>query len=170
MTIDCVHEHDVLDAIGSNRWPDRCSAELRDHVRGCAMCADVAEIAGPLADERDRSWHEADVPQASLVWWRAQMRARAEAASLARRPIAMAQSVAVVCLGVAALFVIRPLLPWMAAAGASLRDIASWIVPRAIDVSNAFALATGGSVPLLAVTISAVVLPILVLYFALVDQ
>lgn len=169
MTIDCVREQDVLDAVASDRWPDRCGADLREHVRGCAICADVAEIAGALAEERDRTWSEADVPPATLVWWRAQMQARAEAARRAGRPITVAQIVAIVCLAAATFLGLPLVLPWVFAAADSARVLASWIVPRAIDVSNAFALATGGSVPLLAVSVSAVLAPIVLLYFALVD-
>jgi hypothetical protein len=170
MTVDCVHEQDVLDAIASNGWPDRCDVDLGDHVRECAVCADVAAIAGPLAEERERCWNDADLPPACLVWWRAQMRARAEAARLARRPIAMAQAVAFVSLGLAGLVVVPMVWPWIAAAGDTIRGAFAWVVPRALDISNAFTLATGGSVPLIAVTVSAVLAPVLLLYFALVDS
>lgn len=169
MTIDCAREQDVLDAVASNRWPGRSGDELRDHVRLCAVCADVAEIAGALAEERDRTWNETDVPPASLVWWRAQMRARAEATALAGRPILVAQGVAVVCLAAAAWIVFPHVWPWVLVAADSSRSLVAWVVPRAIDVSNAFALATGGSIPLLAVSVSAVLAPIVLLYFALVD-
>jgi len=41
---------------------------------------------------------EAPVPPASFVWWRATIRARADAARVAERPIAAAQTFAAACL------------------------------------------------------------------------
>ena len=55
-----------------------------------------------LADllRADAEWlgHDAPVPPAGLVWWRATIRARADAARAAERPIAAAQTFAAACL------------------------------------------------------------------------
>ena len=61
---------------------------LREHVAGCGLCSDVAEIAGAFFEDRDCARAEAVVPSASAVWWRAQIRAREEAARLAVAPAA----------------------------------------------------------------------------------
>ena len=73
-------EQELLDAVTARRWPDRADASLREHVAGCGLCSDVAEIAGAFFEDRDCAQAEAVVPSASAVWWRAQIRAREEAA------------------------------------------------------------------------------------------
>jgi hypothetical protein len=90
----CEYEQDVLDAVGSGRWPGRCNEELRGHVSACAVCSDLAEVAAAVVDDRDAAWSEARVPSAGIVWWRAQLRAREEAARAAGRPVAFIQGVA----------------------------------------------------------------------------
>jgi hypothetical protein len=88
MSRECVREQDVIDAIASRRWPQRADAELRDHVAACAVCADLAEVAAPLTCEHDAAWSESvSVPPADLVYWRSQMRVRAEAARRASLPM-----------------------------------------------------------------------------------
>lgn len=103
-TRTCVHETDVLDLVAIGQWPQRADAALRDHVAGCAMCAEVASIATAV-----REWNESDpvprMPEASLVWHRAQVKARAEAARAAARPVWVAQAAALVALVVALLWI-----------------------------------------------------------------
>jgi hypothetical protein len=91
--LDCPHEPDVLEAVYTNRWPDRVEPDLRAHVETCQICRDVLTIAPMLEAEADLTRAEATVPEAGLVWWRAQMRAREEAARTAVRPITVAQAV-----------------------------------------------------------------------------
>jgi hypothetical protein len=90
---DCAHEPDVLEAVYTNRWPDRVDPDLRAHVATCEICADVVTIAPLLEAEADLTRADAVVPESGLVWWRAQMRAREEAARTAVRPITVAQAV-----------------------------------------------------------------------------
>jgi hypothetical protein len=93
MKIDCPREQDVFDAIASRRWPHRADAALRDHVAACPVCADLADVAAPLALEQHIAWDEAvDLPPADVVYWRAQVRARAEAARRASLPIGLVQA------------------------------------------------------------------------------
>lgn len=93
MTVECRREMDVIDAVTSRRWPDRADEELRAHVASCAICADVAEVSSALRDDHDIMFAEATlVPSADVVWFRAQARARAEAARQAARPIAIMQA------------------------------------------------------------------------------
>ncbi len=100
---ECSREQDVLDALASRRWPARCDAELRDHVASCALCTDLVAVAGALLDEADDLAADA-LPPASVIWWRAQLRAREEAARAAARPLRVAQQVAA-ALGIALLVV-----------------------------------------------------------------
>ena len=96
--LDCVHEADVLDAIASRRWPDRVPEDLRAHVHTCEICSDVLAVADLLAAEHDTAFAEAGLlPTSQVVWFRAQARARAEAARQAARPIAVMQALGFAC-------------------------------------------------------------------------
>jgi hypothetical protein len=94
MTLECDREQDVLDALAAGRWPDRCEADLRAHVTTCRLCTDLADVATALLNDHDSAWREARVPPSGVVWWRAQLRAREEAARAAGRPLAFIQGVA----------------------------------------------------------------------------
>jgi hypothetical protein len=91
---ECPREQEALDAVASRRWPERADVDLRRHVRTCGICADLIEVAAALADDHDRASVEARVPPSAVVWWKAQLRARHEAARTAARPIAVAHGVA----------------------------------------------------------------------------
>jgi hypothetical protein len=124
----CPREQDVLDAVVSGRWPERCDATLRAHVDGCAACADLAEVAAALRDEHEATWAAARVPPAGLVWWRAEMRARREATRVATRPILVVQLAAGLCalaIGAAVLVALggSP-LSWA-------QDLARWLAAQA---------------------------------------
>ena len=95
--VACDWESEVLAAVVQNRWPERVDAELRRHVAACAICADVASIAGAFEDTRAEMRAHAVVPDAGRVWWLAQLRARREAAQAAGRPITAALVIALAC-------------------------------------------------------------------------
>jgi len=97
--MECAREQDVVDAVTSGRWPERVDAALRAHVAGCAICADVAEVARALQEDHEAAWRDARIPSSARVWWRAEMRARQEAARQAARPMAVAQAAAAACGG-----------------------------------------------------------------------
>ena len=96
----CVHERDVLDLVAVGQWPQRADANLQAHVESCPLCAEVASIATAV-----REWGETEaiprMPESTVVWHRAQVRARAEAAHAAFRPLWLAQGFAVIALIVA---------------------------------------------------------------------
>ncbi len=140
MTTECPREQDVIDAIGAARWPGRCDDELRRHVAGCGICADLVAVLAPLSEERDDAWDEARVPPASLVWWRSRLRARDEALRAATRPLTVVYALALVFAGAlvggAAVTMYPRLLAWGAAAAESIRwpttaDIAGLVAPLA---------------------------------------
>lgn len=95
--IDCEFEPEVLAAVVQGRWPGRVEAELRAHVEGCAVCLDVAAVAGAIDETSGWMRAEAAVPDSGRVWWLAQMRALREAAETAGRPITAVQVVAFAC-------------------------------------------------------------------------
>lgn len=94
MISECGREQDLLDALSARRWPERCEEELCAHVASCAVCADLVDVASAFLDDRESAWREARVPPSGVVWWRAQLRAREEAARAAGRPLAFIQGVA----------------------------------------------------------------------------
>lgn len=99
---ECAHEFDVLDAVMSGRWPARVDADLRSHAATCAICADVVTVADAFDAEPAALPDDRHLPESGVIWWKAQLRARADARRAAGRPITVAQAVAFAsCLGVA---------------------------------------------------------------------
>src|SRR3954462_5489147 len=90
---ECDREQDVLDALAAGRWRERWNDDLRAHVSACDVCADLANVAAALLDD-DAAGIDARIPPAGVVWWRAQLRAREDAARAAGRPVAFIQGVA----------------------------------------------------------------------------
>jgi hypothetical protein len=84
---ECAHEPQVVDAVLSGRWPDRCDDNLVAHARGCDVCREVASLALLMHDDHERSRYEVHVPAAGQVWWRAAIRARLESTQTAMRPM-----------------------------------------------------------------------------------
>lgn len=97
MPVECEFESEVLAVTLQGRWPDRVDAHLREHVAACAICSDIAAIAGAIEDAREEMSARVVVPDSGRVWWLAQMRARREAAEAANRPMTAAQAIAFVC-------------------------------------------------------------------------
>ena len=95
--LECEFESEVLAAALQSRWPERVDADLREHVASCAICSDVAAIAGAIDDAREEMRACAAVPDSGRVWWLAQFRARREAVQAAGRPITAAQVIAFAC-------------------------------------------------------------------------
>ena len=89
-TIECTREHEVVAAVMSGRWPEGCDTELRAHADACPICRDVVAIAPAL--RQDLRSADVQVPAAGQVWWRAAIRARAEASRAAARPMIWLQA------------------------------------------------------------------------------
>jgi len=96
--VECPREADVFEAIAFGRWGNRRDPELAAHVAGCAICRDLVEVACALHDDREAACREAHPPTAGMVWWRATIRARAEAAHTAMQPITVLQGIAGACI------------------------------------------------------------------------
>lgn len=169
MTWECPREQDVLDAAATGRWPERADADLKTHVASCAICADVAEIAPLFVADRDDAWQQADVPSASAVWWRTQLRVRRDAAEQASRPVVLVQRAALAYAGVT-LFGLGVLLgPWIRAWAHAAAGFLQLLVPGREALATVVATATANVVPLAGVTVCLLVAPVL-LYFALADR
>jgi hypothetical protein len=66
---------------------------LVSHAAGCEVCEALIAVARAFAESEETAIVP-PLPDASVVWLRSQVRARAEAARLAERPISVAQAVA----------------------------------------------------------------------------
>lgn len=151
----CARESDVWDAIAGGRWPPAPGGSLLEHVRSCRSCGDLVAVSVALAADAASARATTTVPSAAVVWWRAQVRARQEAARAATRPITVVQGLAIACsagiaLGIAGFAgawlrgVTSSLLGWSlsaasAAADAGVADVASrWVlVPLVLLVATA---------------------------------
>lgn len=166
MKIECGREQDLLDAVAASRWPHRSDAALREHVSGCGVCSDVAEIALAFLQDREHAQAEARVPPAAVVWWKSQIRAREEAARIAARPIALVQAVATICVAVASIAVAPAASAWVRALITSLGAAEWWTPPTDVSLSWILSAAVYTTLPLLAVGIWVVLAPVVV-YLAL---
>ena len=89
---ECRHEADLVAAVTSGRWPAAVDQALREHVASCAVCADVLQVAEAMTALEQETLADTRLPAAGQVWWRAQVRARHEAAAVAARPVMVAQA------------------------------------------------------------------------------
>ena len=166
MKLHCPVEQDLLDALVARRWPDRVDNALREHVNGCEICADVAEIAAAFFEDRDLARVEARVPSASAVWWRAQIRAREESARLAARPLALVQAAATLCVAAVSVAAAPAASSWVRALVKGVGATDWWALPS--DMSFAWIVSTAAytTLPVLAVGLWVVLAPVVV-YLAL---
>jgi hypothetical protein len=170
----CPREQDVLDALVAERWPDRTDESLRRHVAECSLCADVIEVARPILEDREyattMSEEEARIPSSAVMWWRAQLRARQEAAREAARPITVAQIIGLVTVVALGISVLSALSPWLRAwlpGLPRLSDISQIDIPG-VQVATEF-LAQGWLLPSLIVGVWLILTP-LAIYFAVADD
>jgi hypothetical protein len=96
--IQCDQEEAVAEAIASGRWPDGFDM-LMEHAATCPVCRDVMDVGVAIRADEASARHEArsHLPSPAIVWWRATVRARADASRTAERPISVAQGVAGAC-------------------------------------------------------------------------
>jgi len=90
--MECPREQDVMSRVASGQWPDGGSDELRAHIATCAICTDVLEVARAVHENCEGAKSNAQIPPASLVWWRAELKARQEAMRAASRPMTLVQA------------------------------------------------------------------------------
>jgi predicted anti-sigma-YlaC factor YlaD len=96
----CPLEDDVLALVSIGQWPARADEALVAHASTCDVCRELAMAAAAVIewrDDADTGTGTVRVPDASLVWYRAQMQARREATARAARPMLVAQLVAATC-------------------------------------------------------------------------
>jgi hypothetical protein len=133
----CAREAEALEVVLQGGWPACADAELRGHVETCPVCADVVAVAVAMQEEHTTACQQAHVPSAGLVWWRAELRARQEAARKAARPMTLVQGIAAACLLTALLTVASLLSPWFRTQLTGLVDL-----PAKLPVVDAAALSS----------------------------
>jgi hypothetical protein len=164
MIAECPRELELLEAIAMDRVQ-----QLRDHLAECASCAEIAEIAGALRHDHQAARREANVPSAGAVWWRATIRARAEAARTVSQPITVAQGVAGACgigLAVALLGIVWRMMPALGGLGDFAVRFDGW----RDDLSPGLAAVLQHALPLTLGVAACLVIAPLALYLALSDE
>ena len=159
---ECVREVELLDALQTSSWPECCSSELRTHVEACSSCSTLAAIVLPLLDEHRTAVAEAHPPSSGMVWWRAQMRARREAARAANQPMFVVQGIAVAGLLGLVAGLMGMAWPAFGAALAWIAGIGDAIGLPALSLARLEALGPSVIVPIVAVVLSLVLVPIAV--------
>ena len=106
----CPREDEVLELVAVERWASHADADLRAHAEGCSVCRDLVVAASAIVEWRETSPAEVRVPDAAVIWYRAQMRARTDAAHRATRPLVAAQVIGAACIAMV-------LLRWSTGAG-----------------------------------------------------
>jgi hypothetical protein len=167
--VDCPREQEVVNAVLSNRWPQRCDESLVTHAAHCEVCGEIAKVSLLLRDDIDQSRIDVHVPAAGQVWWRAAVRARLESTHAATRPMTWMHGItgAIVCGAfLAGVTAVWPMLPGVIK---SARAIPSELFPSA-DVANAIAGGLAQSVAIGLVAAALLVIAPLAVYFALSDD
>lgn len=84
----CAREQEVAEAVRSGRWPLGCEPELRAHVEVCRQCRERVLLTSAFQQARAQSCGAQPLPDAGLLWWRAQLRRRNAAMQRMSRPLA----------------------------------------------------------------------------------
>jgi hypothetical protein len=173
--IDCACESEVVTLVYSGQWPHRASETLRAHVAACPVCADVVTVAAAI--DADAQAEAAEpvaqrLPASGTMWWRAQLRARQEAAREVARPITVAQAVGFAAgVGAIGLF-LGASSSWLQRAVARLMGAVSSTAAR-IGLPDVTALAASdaqGSFPLLLVVGAGIVITSLIVALVVIRQ
>jgi len=172
MTPMCQREDEVLDAMLADGTLASASDELHRHVEQCAVCADVRAVAGMLRRDDLALERSASVPSAGQVWWRAAVRARMEAAQAAARPVTWAQGLtAAAVFGIVSAVAV---LTWpflQRLAGTVFSRMVEGVDVTMLELLSPVMAVIQRSVPLaLAVALTVILAPLLVLYFALAGE
>lgn len=90
-----------------------CDAAILEHARSCSVCSEVLLVAQFLQESTQLATHERCLPDASIVWRRAQSLARQKALARAELPIRAARIVTfAVGTFVAPLLIVKSIRLW----------------------------------------------------------
>jgi hypothetical protein len=93
MTRTCRHEPAVLAAARASA-STTVADDVQAHLAACEDCRLSFALVVSLQDEHAQAMSDARVPSAGQVWWRAELRARQDAAAAVARPITLATGLA----------------------------------------------------------------------------
>jgi hypothetical protein len=164
----CARESEVVERALAGRGAV-LDEGLRRHVDDCRTCGELLKVIEMLHQDHAAAARDVSVPAAGQVWWRAAVRARLEAAQAAARPLTWAQGMTGATLAGVTCAVL--MLTWPA-----LRRLVALSWTRSTELWDASTVqlfpsmlaVVERSLPLALVVIAAVVvMPLLVLYFAL---
>jgi len=116
----CEYEQAVAAALRTGAFPE----DLLAHVGSCPVCTEVMIVSQSLMQDLEAG--EIHVPDAGLVWRRAQAAARQQAIAKATRPIRIARIGALVAAAIAVAWLAIPGLntgSWMPDLGHSLSSL-----------------------------------------------
>lgn len=104
----CEKEPLVIDAVRRGDWPDENDVSRADdalwmHAATCPECADTALTAQLLHALNTRDITEATLPNGGLIWWKAQLKAKREAAERATQPISIVEKFFCGCVALSAI-------------------------------------------------------------------
>ena len=90
----CPWESELTQALRSGHWPEACGPELRTHVSACADCRDLVLVTDGFRQARTATALTVPAGSPGLLWWRAELRRRRQAAEQIAQPITFAQTFA----------------------------------------------------------------------------
>lgn len=154
---ECERELDVLELARSGRWSERCDEDLAAHVAACATCSEVAAVADAIARDLETSMPLVTVPPSGVMWWRAQRRARQEAARVVVRAGTTIQALSLVAGMIALVVATRT-----AMSGVEWRGL----LARSRDMITDAATVAQFSLPLAAILAISLAIAPIALYFA----
>ncbi len=102
MKMHCEKEEEVIRAraeglLAGDGEPARRltgGAALREHVTLCPVCQEALFLAELFERDQRALGAQASLPEADLIWWKAQLRARREAVRRAEAPVVFAEKAA----------------------------------------------------------------------------
>jgi hypothetical protein len=113
----CEKEMLVARAVRTGFW----DSELEQHVATCSACSETALAARVLNEMRAVDEAEAHIPDAALMWWKAQLVAKHQAGERATQPIHLAErfacALAAVCVAGACIWQGHAIREWLDAVG-----------------------------------------------------
>jgi hypothetical protein len=116
---ECEKEAQVIESVRTGSW----DSELWQHAATCPACSEAALAARVLNEMRAVDLAEARVPDAGLMWWKAQLLAKREAAERVTQPInfveRFAYAWAAVCVIGVCVWQWQALRAWLASLGGS---------------------------------------------------
>jgi hypothetical protein len=110
----CENEVRILEVLDQGVAPEAMEEPLRQHLAGCALCAEVVSVYELFQNDSEQLSAAAPLPNAGRVWWRATLAARRAAAERALRPILIAEKAALAIGGGVLLALLFFAAPWMA--------------------------------------------------------